>query len=166
MQPINVLFALLVSSLLVACSVAPEDITSSASGEVLSGVKANATGGGAPFDGKVDNSSDLDDLLETAWGDGQLGLHRGHAPVESVLTQFFGISHDEMHVLMEKSNLNLAGVCERLGFKPENLVETLTNSFEPYLIEAVQNGVIAPAEFEQWKSKIRQQFDKRVHWAG
>lgn len=29
--------------------------------------------------------SELDDLVETAWGDLSLDLHRGHAPIESVL---------------------------------------------------------------------------------
>ncbi len=52
------------------------------------------SGRGSPFDGTVDAQSDLNALLETAWGDGGLDLHRGHAPIENVLEAFLGISHD------------------------------------------------------------------------
>ncbi len=166
MQLTKFLLVLIFAVLAAACAHAPQEITSSASGDVLTGIKATATDVGEPFDGRVDSSTDLDDLLKTARGNGELGLHRGHAPIQSVLEQFLGITHDEMHFLMEKENLNLAGICKRFGFKPENLVETLTNSFEPYLIEAVENLVIPPAEFERWKSRVRQQFYKRVHWDG
>ena len=149
-----------------AYSNSPESITSSSSGEVINGLKARATGGGGSFDGQMDSKSDLDDLVNAAWGNGRLGLHRGHAPIESVLEEFLGITHDEMHIFMEESNLNLAGVCKRLGFEPENLIDTLTNSFEPYIHEAVAKKLISEEEFSAWKEKVREQFRKRVFWEG
>ncbi len=39
--------------------------------------------------------------------------------------------------------MNLAAVCEHFGFDPENLVETLTASFVPFLEQGVENGVIS-----------------------
>ena len=149
-----------------ACSKSPESITSSSSGEVINELKARATGGGAAFDGQMDRKSDLDDLVSTAWGNGRLGLHRGHAPIESVLEEFLGISHDEMHIFMEESDLNLAGICKRLGFDPENLVDTLTNSFEPYIDEAVSINLISEGESGVWIEKVREQFRRRVYWQG
>ena len=149
-----------------AYSKSPESITSSSSGDVITGLKAHATSGGGPFDGQMDSKSDLDDLVDTAWGNGRLGLHRGHAPIESVLEEFLGITHDEMHIFMEESDLNLADVCKKLGFDPDNLIETLTNSFEPYIDEAVTKKLISEEESGVWKEKVREQFRKRVFWEG
>ena len=162
----RVSFALAVIAPLLSCAQSPEDITSSATGEVIADVTARATGGGAPFDGTVDTASDLDDLVATAWGDGGLGLHRGHAPIESVLEAFLGIDHDEMHVFMEEADLNLAGVCQRLGFDPDDLVETLTLSFVPHLEEGVANGVIGEDEVAGWTERVRAEFERRVRWTG
>lgn len=149
-----------------ACSRSPEEITSSSNGQIIEGMAARGTGGGVPFDGTVDQESDLEDLLETARGDGALGLHRGHAPIEGVLEAFLGISHADMHVLMEQSALNLAGICERFGFDPDHLVETLVSSFGPFIEEAVENGVITPDEAPTWKERIRAEFRARVYWEG
>ena len=149
-----------------AYSESPELITSVSTGDVITGLKARATGGGGPFDGKIDSKSDLEDLADTAWGNGRLGLHRGHAPIESVLEEFLGITHDEMHIFMEESNLNLAGVCKRLGFEPDKLIDTLTNSFEPYIHEAVTKKLISEEESGVWEEKIQEQFRKRVFWEG
>lgn len=151
---------------LLSCAKSPEDITSSASGAVITDMTARATGGGSPFDGRVDSAADLEDLVATARGDGALGLHRGHAPIESVLERFLGIDHDEMHVFMEKANLNLAGVCERLGLDPENLVASLTASFVPYIEAGVANGVIAEDEVDAWTERVRTEFAERVYWEG
>lgn len=141
-------------------------ISTSASGEVVTTIQASGTGGGSPFDGTVNTAADLDDLLETAWGDGSLDLHRGHAPIEAVLEAYLGISHGEMHVMMEDCNMNLAAVCKAFGFDPENLVETLTASFVPFLEQGVSNGVISSSELTNWTTQVRTQFSNRVYWQG
>ena len=166
MKVFKTIFIAIILATMIACSSSAEDITSSATGEVITNLTARATGGGAPFDGTVDTAADLDDLLETAWGDGSLDLHRGHMPVESVLVAFLGISHDEMHILMEEAGMNLAEVCEYFGFDPENLIDTLTASFVPFLEEGVENGVIAADELDEWTGKVRTEFSNRVYWEG
>lgn len=138
-------------------------ITSTATGETVTNIHATA---GYPFDGRVDEKSDLDDLLTVAWGEASLGVHRGHRHVRDVLEVFLGITHDEMHVLMEDHQLNLAKTCEYLGFEPEKLVDSLTASFSPYIQQGVDGGVITSAERDDWKKQIRTEFSRRVYWAG
>ncbi|MEM7032799.1 MAG: hypothetical protein AAF629_24835 [Chloroflexota bacterium] len=166
MKLLNITLVLILCALVVSCAASVESITSSATGDVITNIQAQGTGGGAPFDGTVNEASDLDDLVATAWGVARLGLHRGHAPIESVLEAFLGISHDEMHVLMEDEGMNLAKICEHLGLDPENLVDTLTASFVPFLEEGVENGVISSEEVEIWTERIRAEFSNRVYWEG
>jgi hypothetical protein len=71
-----------------------------------------------------------------------------------------------MHTMMEDCNMNLAAVCTAFGFDPENLVETLTASFVPFLEQAVTNGVITNAELANWTEQVRTQFRNRVNWEG
>ena len=153
-------------ALVAACTKSPEDITSTATGTIVTNITARATGGGSPFDGTIDEISDLEDLVETAWGDGDLDLHRGHAPIESVLEAFLGITHEEMHIYMEQQDLNLAGVCDTLGFAPENLIESLTASFSTFIREAADKGLIKTDEIPIWTERIRKAFSDRVHWNG
>jgi hypothetical protein len=141
-------------------------ISTSATGAVITNLKAKGTGGGAPFDGVVNTQADLANLLETAWGDGSLDLHRGHAPIQTVLEAYLGISHNEMHTMMENCDMNLAAVCTAFGFAPENLVETLTASFVPFLEQAVTNGVITNAQLPNYTEQVRTQFRNRVNWKG
>ncbi|MEM7345615.1 MAG: hypothetical protein AAF485_15340 [Chloroflexota bacterium] len=166
MKLLKALLTLLLVALLMSCSNSAEEITTSAAGEIITTIQAQGTGGGGPFDGVVDTESDLDDLVETAWGNGSLGLHRGHAPIEGVLEAYLGISHDEMHVFMEDEGMNLAQVCEHFGFDPENLVETLTASFVPFIEEGVDNGVISSDDVEIWTDRVRTEFSNRVYWEG
>ena len=135
-----------------------KDIKSRGTGEVITDMTAD-------FDGEMDSLSDLEDLVETAWGTGWLGLHRGHGAIEDVLSMFLGITHDEMHVLMDEG-LNLAGICEKFGFSPDSLVETLTASFLPYIKKASNNGVISEDEIPAWREKVRDAIERRVHWTG
>ena len=67
---------------------------------------------------------------------------------------------------MEEYGLNLAGVCKYLGFESENLVETLTASFVPFIKEGIDNGVITAEEADIWTERVRAEFRKRVHWEG
>lgn len=83
-----------------------------------------------------------------------------------MLEAFLGISHEQMHVYMERDGLNLASTCEVLGFMPENLVETLTNSFEPYVNQGVAKGIITQAERLVWIERVRTEFRNRVYWSG
>ncbi len=166
MKILPIIAALLVLSLLTSCTTSHGDITSSATGEVITTMTARATGGASPFDGRVDSTSDLEDLVEAAWGTGRFGLQRGHRPIQRVLEACLGISHDEMHVLMEDKGLNLAAVCDYLGFDADNLVETLTASFVPYIQQGVTNGVITEGEVATWTERVRTQFRKRVYWKG
>lgn len=148
-----------------ACAKSPESISSASNGEVVDDVVANAARG-SPFDGRVDEIYDIADLLEAAWGDGDFGLHRGHAPIGNVLEAFLGISHEEMHVLMEQEGLNLDGVCRHLGLDTDNLIQSLVNGFRPFVEQGVDNGVIDAAEADDLMVQIRKQFRNRVYWDG
>ena len=149
-----------------SCVKASEKVDESSSGKVITHLTAPASAGSSPFDGKVDEDKDLEDLVKAAWGDARLGLHRGHAPIINVLEAFLGISHSEMHVLMEESGLNLAEICFKLGYNPDNLIESLTSSFVPYIQEGVDNAIINQEEAKAWIGRIRDEFRKRVHWNG
>ncbi len=181
MKPLITFLAAVSLVILVACSSNVfRDISGNAAGsttranlenmEVVDGVLTNltarATGGGVPFDGQVNELSDLDDLVTTAWGESQFGLHRGHAPIESVLEAFLGISHDRMHEYMENDGLNLARICDELELDTDKLIQSLTNSFEPYIDQGVSNGVITADQKQEWLDKVKEEFTNRVYWNG
>ncbi|MBX2835201.1 MAG: hypothetical protein KTR35_00020 [Gammaproteobacteria bacterium] len=105
-------------------------------------------------------------MVATASGIGELDLHKGHSPIQSVLEAFLGISHEQMHVYMERDGLNLAGTCEVLGIEPENLIQTLTNSFEPFIDQGVAKGLITQADKPEWIDRVKTQFRNRVYWRG
>jgi len=83
-----------------------------------------------------------------------------------VLEAFLGISHEQMHIYMERDGLNLASTCEVLGILPENLVQTLTNSFEPFIDQGVALEIISQAEKPDWIDRVKSEFHFRVHWSG
>jgi hypothetical protein len=138
--------------------------TDAKAGEVITDLTAPARGHG--FDGTLDSEDDLDALLATACGDGGLDLHRGHQPIENILTVFLGIDHAQLHVYMEEQNMSLAAVAEELGYDPENLIDSLTNSFEEYVQQGIDNGVLTESEAEEFRKDIREQFSNRVNWDG
>jgi len=133
-------------------------------GEILTNITARGKGYGLPFKGTVDQISDLEDLVASARGIGELDLHRGHSPIQSVLEAFLDISHEQMHIYMEKDGLNLAGTCEVLGLPPENLIQTLTNSFEPFIDQGVTLKVITQADKPEWIDRVKTAFHYRVYW--
>lgn len=143
-----------------------EEITTSASGEVITNLTATATGRVSPFDGEVDSTKDLEDLVQSALGDASLDLHRGHDEIKNVLEPFLGISHEQMHVLMEEDNLNLAGICERFGFDPENLLKTLEASYAPWIDQATESGLISSSDADNWSEKIADALRLRIYWQG
>jgi hypothetical protein len=112
----------------------------------------------------MDDPRDLEDLVTSALGDGSLDLHRGHDEIGNVLEAFLGISHDEMHALMEQENLNLAGVCERFGFDPENLLLTLEDSYTPWVSEAVTKGIVSKTDADYWSQEVSEALRVRVYW--
>ncbi len=143
----------------------PAEEVPDADPEVPTDVVADAQGGRALFDGTVDEVADLEDLVADAWGDGDLGLHRGHAQVENVLEGFLGIDHDEMHDYMD-DGFNLAAISEALDKDPDALVDSLTNSYVPFVEEGVVNGVISEDELAEWVELLRVEFTDRVFWDG
>ena len=141
-------------------------ISNKTPGEILTDVTARGAGYGLPFKGAVDQLSDLEDLVASATGIGELDLHRGHSPIQSVLEEFLGISHEQMHIYMERDGLNLARTCEALGFLPQNLIQTLTNSFKPFIDQGVEKKIITEVESHEWIERVKNEFHDRVYWNG
>ena len=105
-------------------------------------------GGGGP--GAVDvrsgaTEAELIALIQEAYGDGNLDLHRGHQPVQDVLDEVLAISHEELHVRME-SEQNLAAVAEDLGIAPQTLVDALVESWSPAIDNLLAAGTITEDE--------------------
>jgi hypothetical protein len=125
-------------------------------------------GGGGP--GAVDVSSvateaELIALIQEAYGDGSLDLHRGHQPVQDVLDEVLAISHEELHVRMEAGQ-NLAAVAEDLGIDPQTLVDSLVESWSPAIDNLLAAGTITEDEAEQYREALEEAFTFRVDWDG
>ena len=67
-------------------------------------------------------------MIQEAYGDAGLGLHRGHQPAHGVLDEVLTISHDEPRVRMEEQGQNLAAVAEDIGVDPQTLHDALVES--------------------------------------
>ncbi len=125
-------------------------------------------GGGGP--GGIDVSSvtteeQLVELVQEAYGDAGLGLHRGHQPVEDVLDEVLTISHDELHVRMDAGQ-NLAAVAEDLGVDPQTLIDGLVESWSPAVDDLLAAGTITEDEAEQYRAALEEAFTFRVNWDG
>jgi ABC-type transport system substrate-binding protein len=125
-------------------------------------------GGGGP--GGIDVSSvtteeQLVELVQEAYGDAGLGLHRGHQPVEDVLDEVLTISHDELHVRMDAGQ-NLAAVAEDLGVDPQTLIDGLVESWSPAIDDLLAAGTITEDEAEQYRAALEEAFTFRVNWDG
>ncbi|GAA4981233.1 hypothetical protein [Kineococcus glutinatus] len=138
-----------------------------------SGTTTTAAGGGARGGGpgggvdvsSVSTEEQLVALVQEAYGDGGLGLHRGHQPVEDVLDEVLSISHDELHVRMEAGQ-NLAAVATDLGIDPQTLVDALVESWSPAIDTLLAAGTITEAEAEQYRQALEEAFTFRVTWDG
>jgi hypothetical protein len=124
--------------------------------------------GGGP--GGVDVSSvtteaELVELIQEAYGDAGLDLHRGHQPVQDVLDEVLAISHDELHVRMD-SGQNLAAVAEDIGVDPQTLVDALVESWSPAIDAVLASGEITEEEAEQYTAALDEAFGFRVDWDG
>lgn len=105
-------------------------------------------------------------LVQDAYGDGGLGLHRGHDPVQDVLDEVLTISHDELHVRMEESGQNLAAVATDIGVEPQTLIDALVESWSPAIDNVLAAGEITEAEAEQYREALEEAFMFRVTWNG
>ncbi len=94
------------------------------------GSPAGGPGGGMSA-ASVTTEEDLVALVQEAYGDASLGLHRGHQPVERILDEVLGISHDELHVRMESQGQNLATIAEDVGVDPQTLIDAMVDSSSP-----------------------------------
>lgn len=122
--------------------------------------------GGAVDPASVTTVDELVSLINEAYGDAGLGLHRGHQPVESTLIEVLGITHDEMHVRMEEQGQNLAAVATDLGIDPQTLIDALVDSWSPGIDNLVASGTITDAEAESYLSALNESFTYRVTWNG
>jgi hypothetical protein len=162
-----------VLSLAAACGVAAtigDDTTST--GTTSSSTSSNSApqGGGAQGPGSVDVSSvdteaELIGLIQEAYGDAGLDLHRGHQPVQDVLDEVLTISHDELHVRMD-SGQNLAAVATDLGIDPQILIHALVESWSPAIDNALAAGAITEEEAAAYEEALTEAFTFRVTWDG
>ncbi|MGY1653429.1 hypothetical protein [Geodermatophilus sp. SYSU D01119] len=113
----------------------------------------------------VDTEAELVELVQEAYGDVGLDLHRGHQPVQDVLDEVLTISHDELHVRMDAGQ-NLAAVAEDLGIDPQELVDALTDSWGTAIDAVLASGEITEDEAEQYRAALEEAFSFRVHWDG
>jgi hypothetical protein len=144
-------------------------ITDSTTGTTDTGGPGGGMGqGGGP--GGMDVSSvttedQLVKLIQEAYGDAGLGLHRGHQPVEDVLDEVLTISHDELHVRMDAGQ-NLAAVAEDLGIDPQTLIDALVAKYSPAIDTLLADGTITQDEAEQYLAALEEAFTFRVNWDG
>jgi hypothetical protein len=162
-----------------ACGTTPE-AASTASSSTSSSVSSTDTGTtvqgtapeGAPDGGPggVDVSSvtteeQLVELIQEAYGDAGLGLHRGHQPVEDVLDEGLTHSPHELHRRMD-SGQNLAAVAEDIGVDPQDLIDALVESWSPAIDVLLESGAITADEAEQYRAALEEAFTFRVNWDG
>ena len=120
--------------------------------------------GGVDVD-SVTTEEQLVALVQDAYGDAGLGLHRGHQPVEDVLDEVLGISHDELHVRMD-SGQNLATVAEDLGIDPQELVDAMVAEYSPAVDGLLAAGTITQEQADQYLADLQEAFSFRVTWDG
>ena len=161
-------------SLAAACGVTATDVDST-SGGASTGTSSSSTsadgsgsnrrpGGGVDVS-SVDTEAELVALIQEAYGDAGLDLHRGHQPVQDVLDEVLTISHDELHVRMNAGQ-NLAAVATDLGIDPQTLIEALVESWSPAIDNALAAGAITEAEATAYRAALTEAFSFRVNWDG
>lgn len=140
--------------------------TSADTSGAAAGSNAAGAGPNAVDVSSVTTEEQLVALVQEAYGDASLGLHRGHQPVESVLDEVLGISHDELHVRMEEQGQNLAAVATDLGIDPQTLVDALVESWSPAIDTLLANGTITQDEADAYRAALEEAFTFRVTWDG
>lgn len=149
-------------------STTSDSTTSDSTTSTDSGATQNAGGQGGP--GAVDVSSvtteeQLIALIQEAYGDASLDLHRGHQPVQDVLNEVLAISHDELHVRMD-SGQNLSDVAEDLGVGTDTLVAALVEAWSPAIDNLLAAGTITQDEADAYLAALEEAFTFRVTWDG
>ncbi len=124
-------------------------------------------GPGADVDASsVTTEDQLVTLIQAAYGEASLGLHRGHQPVQDVLDEVLTISHDELHVRMEEQGQNLAAVATDLDIDPATLVDALVDSWSPAVDNLLDAGTITEEQAEDYTAALEEAFTFRVTWDG
>lgn len=123
-------------------------------------------GGDASTDSSsVSTESQLIARIEEAYGEADLGLHRGHQPIEDVLDDVLGITHEELHVRMEAGQ-NLSAIAEDLGVGTQTLIDALVDSASPAIDNLLTSGVITQAQADGYLAALEEAFTFRVTWDG
>lgn len=151
----------------VACAAGTTEAAESSTSTTDSTEDAGPQGGG-PGGVDVDSVSTEEELIalvQEAYGDGGLGLHRGHDPVQDVLDEVLTISHDELHVRMEAGQ-NLAAVATDIDVDPQTLIDALVDSWDDAIDNVLATGEITEAEAEQYREALTEAFTFRVNWNG
>lgn len=138
--------------------------STSASSSADSGPPAGGPGGGVSVD-SASSPDDLVSLIEAAYGEPGLGLHRGHQDVESTLIEVLGISHDEMHVRMDAGQ-NLAAIAKDQGVDQQKLIDALVATRTPAIDALLEAGTITQAQADAYKDKLVDAYEFRVTWDG
>lgn len=147
-------------------STSTSDTTSSESTTTTSENTAPQGGPGGSVDASsVTTEEELIALIQDAYGDASLDLHRGHQPVEDVLDEVLGITHDELHVRMEAGQ-NLSDVAEDLGVGTDTLVAALVESWSPAIDNLLAAGTITQDEADAYLEALEEAFTFRVTWDG
>lgn len=121
--------------------------------------------GGSVSPSSVTTVAQLNALVQEAYGDASLGLHRGHQPVESTLIEVLGITHEEMHVRMDAGQ-NLAAVATDLGIDPQTLIDALVDSWSPAIDNLQAAGTITSSQADAYRAALREAFTFKVTWDG
>jgi hypothetical protein len=126
--------------------------------------------GGGPGGGvdvsAVTTEAQLIELIQEAYGDPGLDLHRGHMPVQDVLDEVLPISHEELHVHMEAGDNLATVVAEELGVDPQDLIDALVESWGVAIDDVLAAGEITEAEAEQYRAALEESFSFRINWDG
>ncbi|WP_222195833.1 hypothetical protein [Modestobacter italicus] len=162
---------------LAACGTSTTDTAAGSSDtSTSSSAAAGFGGGGLPGGGQggpggsVDVSSvtteeELVALVQDAYGDPSLDLHRGHQPVQDVLDEVLGITHEELHVRMEAGQ-GLAEVAEDLGVDPQELIDGMVAKYAVAIDTLLADGTITQEEADQYLADLETAFEFRVTWDG
>ncbi|MCZ2828868.1 hypothetical protein O2W14_08500 [Modestobacter sp. VKM Ac-2986] len=150
--------------------------SSSAADSATATTETSEFGGGRPGGGtggpggSVDVSSvtteeELVALVQDAYGDPALDLHRGHQPVEDVLDAVLGITHEELHVRMDAGQ-GLAEVAEDLGIDPQELIDGMVAEYGVAIDTLLADGTLTQDEADQYRADLEEAFTFRVTWDG
>jgi hypothetical protein len=142
-----------------------ETASSTAAGQTTT---ATAPGGGPRGGVDVASVSSVDELvslIQEAYGEPSLGLHRGHQDVESTVIDVLGITHDEMHVRMEAGQ-NLAAIADDLGIDRQKLIDALVATRTPAIDALLEAGTITQAQADAYAQQLEDAYTFRVTWDG